>query len=1347
MLPLNPPPGISGFDAFKKSILLLFNDGDRIWLKFGHNQFVYSQVNLNGIFPATKTKLKTQNIGISRYDVGIEIDTFKYLDDKSRHFDGGVFFIPGKPSDYPLKDFCIESDILSAEFDEGTADDQWNWIIEFSTISGLIPTVILTSGGKSYHVHWKLDRKIPIIERTNLQRLISIILGSDPAVTNPHQPMRIPGFYRKEKGNYQSLIHADETAVYSVEQIINGLKILFQKKGLIFTEQTLTDYQFKNFKRIRKNLTIEAWEDILANPEKPQPIRHQKIELTSKNELTSKTEPISKIQPFTHKTNNIFWDKFNNEVLPLLDAWSIFNEWNGHNYKDRGNGEYDGCCHLHDSKSQTSFSIDVNKKLWHCRGGCGGGGLIEYIHSIRTGNTNPSGKEKYDIACELYRKAGVEIPKEQQKPSDYARSYLAALSPERADDYEQWINVGIALRSVGDPYLLDDWIEWSKQSSKFTPGECERKWGGFKPGNLTLGTLGHWAKLDGWESPANQKPQSEVIDVNDWAWNNWVKSRKLTGKKISEKYFKMPDNLPEKGVIFCGKSKLGTGKTTATTNHCKKSNKGSRNLGFINNLLYQTVARFEEAGLRAYHLHSDDSFSLLSDKDSHIFYCLPSIVNTAPSHYEDCDLIIDEIVSVLMAAIDGGTLSDFQGYALEMFRLALLHCDRAFLMDGNLRDIDIELIAKLCPEKQIIVIDNEHKPEPHNIKFIQSVDVEGEIKKADKSPLIKAMLSAECPFIVCDSLERTKVLGALLRQSGKRGYVLNSETSGEEWAKEFLANPTEFLKKYNPDFFAMSPSGSAGLDIWWDKITHKFTFISGVLDVNGINQLMFRSRDNKPHYVFCPEKVNVKDRVTPDTYSVKKYREHIDKYINQSASLAGEDNEFSKVINQKLDETIGRSSDLWWEYSTKLGALDRFEKDNFQRCLIYTLEQSGHNVEVVQWESCQEVKKEVKEAKERIQITESKGIFNVESIPYEDAVKMSKSGTKNITELYQVRKAFLLHKLPGIQNSEVWGDEFILKYWVKNKDEISKLERFWMLQNYEVSKLRHEVDWYFHSERNYVFKGMFRKSHHSTIWALKQLGIEKFLSGSWHKESPEIREVVAKGYQPDIMLALGFSPGKEKPKDKHVMEYINKCLDLIGSRLTKSSKVTIGNQRVNTFAVKSDSLDCENRLAILKAIEKRFTEWLEKNQHKANWLGDKVEADCCPQTGVLYTQGGCGDTSPNEVITHTPRHFEPIYSTVPSAKIDRSDTHVDRSDTHADRLESSPESANAPLETLEPSEPHEYERIAAKLAASAHSLEMLKLIIAEYGWEKCDESTIFAPIQVRSHLNKCLKKIALEPML
>lgn len=87
-----------------------------------------------------------------------------------------------------------------------------------------------------------------------------------------------------------------------------------------------------------------------------------------------------------------------------------------------------------------------------------------------------------------------------------ARSYLEALQPSRADDYDEWLEVGMALHSVDDA-LLADWISWSAQSSKFKPGDCEHKWRGFKVGGgITLGTLGQLAKQDGWRG--RQQPES-----------------------------------------------------------------------------------------------------------------------------------------------------------------------------------------------------------------------------------------------------------------------------------------------------------------------------------------------------------------------------------------------------------------------------------------------------------------------------------------------------------------------------------------------------------------------------------------------------------------------------------------------------------------------------------------------------------------------------------------------------------------------------------------------------------------------------------------------------------------------
>ena len=85
--------------------------------------------------------------------------------------------------------------------------------------------------------------------------------------------------------------------------------------------------------------------------------------------------------------------------------------------------------------------------------------------------------------------------------TDFALSYLDAVSSYRADDYDEWLTVGMALHSIDDT-LLDAWDKWSNQSAKYKPGECERKWRSFSSGGgVTLGTLAHMAKQDGWQSP------------------------------------------------------------------------------------------------------------------------------------------------------------------------------------------------------------------------------------------------------------------------------------------------------------------------------------------------------------------------------------------------------------------------------------------------------------------------------------------------------------------------------------------------------------------------------------------------------------------------------------------------------------------------------------------------------------------------------------------------------------------------------------------------------------------------------------------------------------------------------
>ncbi len=79
--------------------------------------------------------------------------------------------------------------------------------------------------------------------------------------------------------------------------------------------------------------------------------------------------------------------------------------------------------------------------------------------------------------------------------NDRIAALLAQINPWRADDYREWIRIGMALYSHS-PTLLYLWDEWSRQSNKYQPGECERKWNTFNPNRITLGTLYYLAQID-----------------------------------------------------------------------------------------------------------------------------------------------------------------------------------------------------------------------------------------------------------------------------------------------------------------------------------------------------------------------------------------------------------------------------------------------------------------------------------------------------------------------------------------------------------------------------------------------------------------------------------------------------------------------------------------------------------------------------------------------------------------------------------------------------------------------------------------------------------------------------------
>ena len=67
---------------------------------------------------------------------------------------------------------------------------------------------------------------------------------------------------------------------------------------------------------------------------------------------------------------------------------------------------------------------------------------------------------------------------------------------ERADDYQSWLSIGMALHDAdqGGRRGFDLWMAFSARSEKFDPFELEKRWEHFVAGGgITLGTLFEYA--------------------------------------------------------------------------------------------------------------------------------------------------------------------------------------------------------------------------------------------------------------------------------------------------------------------------------------------------------------------------------------------------------------------------------------------------------------------------------------------------------------------------------------------------------------------------------------------------------------------------------------------------------------------------------------------------------------------------------------------------------------------------------------------------------------------------------------------------------------------------------------
>lgn len=93
--------------------------------------------------------------------------------------------------------------------------------------------------------------------------------------------------------------------------------------------------------------------------------------------------------------------------------------------------------------------------------------------------------------------------------TDY-ESLLSYISPDVG--YDEWIRVGMALKSEGAPFSA--WDDWSSRGSKYNQREMQSKWNSFRRDEVTGGTLYHIACQYGF-NPGGDDPMVGHYDLHN----------------------------------------------------------------------------------------------------------------------------------------------------------------------------------------------------------------------------------------------------------------------------------------------------------------------------------------------------------------------------------------------------------------------------------------------------------------------------------------------------------------------------------------------------------------------------------------------------------------------------------------------------------------------------------------------------------------------------------------------------------------------------------------------------------------------------------------------------------------
>jgi hypothetical protein len=450
---------------------------------------------------------------------------------------------------------------------------------------------------------------------------------------------------------------------------------------------------------------------------------------------------------------------------------------------------------------------------------------------------------------------------------------------------------------------------------------------------------------------------------------------------------------------------------------------------------------------------------------------------------------------------------------------------------------------------------------------------------------------------------------------------VDSKTVPEQHVKDFLLNCDDYIEQHRPDVLLYTPSAESGVDVSIPgHFTHHFAFFFGVLDVDGILQMTGRIRDNITKFVWCKSFVSDDERQHSSSPFTDKIAQSINEILLGDIATALDGNWLDAVCNH-LKSVTANSLDQNFRTSCIIKSVQNYEKSNLRECLRETLVDSGYKVVDCILESEEEFGGRTKEAIEQVKRQNSTDIFRAKKIAPELVDELKFDATWE--ERCKVIQAKLRERLPGIDESPAWSEDFIYLVRYGDRNLIGNLENYWLFTHPDVAKRQSQDNLHWMARRLHTFIGNV-KSRWARIHALLEMGFEQFLdlSREWSNDSPELIKLVALGKQHSN--ALGKHPGKSTP-----VQFLGNLLGLFGLRL-KSKKDSEGKR---WYRLNEEVINDPTRQQVLDCIEAK----LSQPKEEIDWEAaiNEAHGTQTEKTAETEAEQGLEGTAPSPQVLYT----------------------------------------------------------------------------------------------------------------